>query len=107
MWMIGKWTLRTVSGLDPDSPVRATDPTLEKGATMSTDSGVSAPKPPERYDVRVVLDGDEAEALNYVRQYLTARTGGAINVTVSDAIRFALKSSAWALQPDEGVADGQ
>jgi hypothetical protein len=74
---------------------------------MSTDSGVSAPKPPERYDVRVVLDGDEAEALNYVRQYLTARTGGAINVTVSDAIRFALKSSAWALQPPEEPTDGE
>jgi hypothetical protein len=74
---------------------------------MSTDSGVSAPKPPERYDVRVVLDGDEAESLNYVRQYLTARTGGAINVTVSDAIRFALKSCAWALQPSEEETNGE
>lgn len=72
---------------------------------MSTDSGVSAQKPPERYDVRVVLDGDEAESLNYIRQYLTARTGGAINVTVSDAIRFALKSCSWSLQPSEEKTD--
>jgi hypothetical protein len=42
-----------------------------------------------------------------VRQYLTARTGGAINVTVSDAIRFALKSCAWALQPSEEPTNGE
>lgn len=105
--MFGKWTLRTVDGPGPAGNRAVHDPTLEKGAMMSTDAGAAAPKPPERYDVRVVLDGDEADSLNYIRQYLTARTGGAINVTVSDAIRFALKSSAWALQPPEVTTDGE
>lgn len=74
---------------------------------MSTDPGPMAPTPPDRYDVRVVLDGDEAGALNYVRQYLTARTGGAVNITVSDVIRYALKSCAWALQPAEDEGNGK
>lgn len=73
---------------------------------MSADMGPVAPTPPERYDVRVVLDGDEADSLNRVRQYLTDRTGGSIHVTVSDAIRFALKHTSWSLHNvEEGTDD--
>lgn len=98
--MIGKWNWTRVGGYDPG-------PSRQSEATMSTDAGTVAPKPPERYDVRVVLDGDEADSLNYIRAFLTKRTGGAINVTVSDAIRYALKSCAWALQPEEETTNGK
>lgn len=74
---------------------------------MSTDQGPVAPTPPDRYDVRVVLDGEEAENCNAVRQHLIVLTGGAINVTVSDTIRYALKSCAWALKTAEDEGNGK
>lgn len=74
---------------------------------MSTDDGATAPRPPERYDVRVVLDGQEAEALNRLRNYLTARTQGAITATVSDTIRYALLIADWKVNEHEGECDGK
>lgn len=74
---------------------------------MSTDPGPVAPKAPERYDVRVVLDGQEAEALNRLRNYLTARTQGAITATVSDTIRYALLIADWKVNEQENRTDGE
>jgi hypothetical protein len=68
---------------------------------MSTDGGATATRPPERYDVRVVLDGEEAAALNRLRAYLTARTQGAIAATVSDTIRYALLIADWKVNKQE------
>lgn len=74
---------------------------------MSTDQGHVAPRPPERYDVRVVLDGEEAEALNRLRLHLTQRTQGAISATVSDTIRYALLIAYWKISVEEGKTDGE
>lgn len=74
---------------------------------MSTDPGPVVQKPPERYDVRVVLDGPEAEALNRLRAYLTARTQGAIDATVSDTIRYAILIADWKLNKQKDGADGE
>lgn len=74
---------------------------------MSTDPGPVAQRPPERYDVRVVLDGQEAAALNRLRQHLTERTQGAIAATVSDTLRYALLVADLGINKLEGPTNDE
>lgn len=55
----------------------------------------------------MVLDGQEAEALNRLRNYLTARTQGAITATVSDTIRYALLIADWKVNEHEEEGNGK